>query len=107
MDSGRLYTSSRSCRSRSARPKESGHTVARRGPLLRGVDDQHVAGLGRDVMRAVGNPAPEPKDASYNHSKWLAGLPDFARDVGPPAKARRSRSRKAVAALGRDAVDGE
>jgi hypothetical protein len=34
--------------------------VMRRGPLLPGVDDDHVLSLGRELMRAVGNPEPEP-----------------------------------------------
>lgn len=33
----------------------------RRGPLLPGVDLGHVASLSRELMRAVGNPEPEPE----------------------------------------------
>jgi hypothetical protein len=40
--------------------KESGHIAMRRGPILPGVGDEHVASLGREMMRAVGNIAPEP-----------------------------------------------
>jgi hypothetical protein len=32
----------------------------RRGPIRPGVDDEHVASLGRELMRAVGNPEAEP-----------------------------------------------
>lgn len=42
------------------RRKDSRCIIMRRGPLLPGVDDGHVAGLGRELMRAVGNPEPEP-----------------------------------------------
>jgi hypothetical protein len=34
--------------------------VMRRGPIRPGVDDEHVASLGRELMRAVGNPEAEP-----------------------------------------------
>lgn len=34
--------------------------VMRRGPVLAGVDDEHVASLGRELMRALGHLAPEP-----------------------------------------------
>ena len=34
--------------------------VMRRGPVLPGVDDEHVASLGRELMRALGHLAPEP-----------------------------------------------
>jgi hypothetical protein len=42
------------------RRRESGYIVMGRGPVLPGVEDDHVAGLGREFMRAVGNLAPEP-----------------------------------------------
>lgn len=32
----------------------------RRGPMLLGVTDDQVASLGRELMRAIGNPAGEP-----------------------------------------------
>lgn len=38
----------------------SGPIVMRRGPVLAGVADEHVASLSRELMRAVGNPASEP-----------------------------------------------
>jgi hypothetical protein len=34
--------------------------VMRRGPVLPGVDEEHVASLGRELMRALGNFATEP-----------------------------------------------
>jgi Putative DNA-binding domain len=43
------------------RRKGTGCILMRRGPLLAGVDDEHVASLGRELMRAVGNPDPEPE----------------------------------------------
>jgi hypothetical protein len=42
------------------RRKETDTIVMRRGPVLPGVDDEHVASLDRELMRAVGNLAPEP-----------------------------------------------
>ena len=39
---------------------DDGDIVMRRGPLLPGVDEQHVASLGRELMRSVGNPGAEP-----------------------------------------------
>jgi hypothetical protein len=42
------------------RRKQKDFVVMRRGPLLPGVDDEHVASLGRELMRAVGNADPEP-----------------------------------------------
>ena len=32
----------------------------RRGPLLAGVDDDHLASLGRELLRSVGVHTPEP-----------------------------------------------
>jgi hypothetical protein len=32
----------------------------RRGPLLAGVDDDHLASLGRELLRSVGSPTPAP-----------------------------------------------
>jgi hypothetical protein len=34
--------------------------VMRRGPMRPGVADEHAKSLGRELMRAVGNPAAEP-----------------------------------------------
>ncbi|HLM31211.1 MAG TPA: hypothetical protein VK326_06070, partial [Solirubrobacterales bacterium] len=42
------------------RRRDTGHIIMRRGPLIIPVDDEHVASLGRELMRAVGNPVPEP-----------------------------------------------
>jgi hypothetical protein len=42
------------------RRKERVAIVMRRGPVLPGVDDEHVASLGRELMRALGHLAPEP-----------------------------------------------
>ncbi|MET0510153.1 MAG: hypothetical protein ABW135_00500 [Thermoleophilaceae bacterium] len=42
------------------RREQPGQTVMRRGPLLPGVDEQHVASIGRELSRAVGNQIPEP-----------------------------------------------
>lgn len=42
------------------RRKDTGHIVMRRGPLLPGVDDDLVDGLGRELLRAVGGIAEEP-----------------------------------------------
>ncbi len=41
------------------RRKDQGYIIMQRGPLLPGIDDDHVASLGRE-LRAVGNIAPEP-----------------------------------------------
>ena len=57
---GDIYVTVRVVGGHFPRRKESGHIVMRRGPLLPGVDDDHVASLGRELMRAVGNLAPEP-----------------------------------------------
>jgi hypothetical protein len=42
------------------RRRDDRYIVMRRGPMLPGVDDRQVASLGRELMRAVGNPAEEP-----------------------------------------------
>ena len=42
------------------RRTETGPIVMRRGPMVLGVTDDHVASLGRELMRALGNPASEP-----------------------------------------------
>jgi Putative DNA-binding domain len=42
------------------RRKDPVTIIMRRGPVLPGVDDEHVASLGRELMRALGNLAPEP-----------------------------------------------
>jgi Putative DNA-binding domain len=42
------------------RRKDPVTIVMRRGPVLPGVDDEHVASLGRELMRALGNLAQEP-----------------------------------------------
>jgi hypothetical protein len=57
---GDIYVTVRVAGGRFPRRKEAGHIVMRRGPLLPGVDDEHVASLGRELMRAVGNLAAEP-----------------------------------------------
>lgn len=54
------YVTVRVAGGRFPRRNESGHIVMRRGPLLPGVDEEHVASLGRELMRAVGNLATEP-----------------------------------------------
>lgn len=38
----------------------NGHIAMRRGPVLPGIDNELVASLSRELMRAVGNPGPEP-----------------------------------------------
>jgi hypothetical protein len=42
------------------RRRDAGHIVMRRGPLVLPVNDEQIASLGRELMRAVGNPEPEP-----------------------------------------------
>lgn len=42
------------------RRRDPGSIVMRRGPLSPGVSDDFVASFGRELMRAVGNPEPEP-----------------------------------------------
>ena len=42
------------------RRKDDGYIVIRRGPMLPGVDDEQIASMGRELMRAVGNFAEEP-----------------------------------------------
>ena len=42
------------------RRSDSGPVVMRRGPLALGVPDDQVSSLGRELMRALGNPSPEP-----------------------------------------------
>jgi hypothetical protein len=37
--------------------------LLRRGPVLPGVDDELVASLSRELMRAMGNPEPEPEES--------------------------------------------
>jgi hypothetical protein len=44
------------------RRTDAGHIVMRRGPVLPGVDEELVASLSRELMRAVGNPDPEPAE---------------------------------------------
>jgi hypothetical protein len=41
--------------------ENDGPVFMRRGPLLPGVETQHVASFGRELMRAAGNPEPEPQ----------------------------------------------
>ncbi|MET0600924.1 MAG: RNA-binding domain-containing protein [Baekduia sp.] len=41
--------------------RNPGRVVMRRGPVLPGVDDELVASLSRELMRAMGNPDPEPE----------------------------------------------
>jgi Putative DNA-binding domain len=43
-----------------ARRVGTGSIVMRRGPLVFGAEDAHIASLGRELMRAVGQPDPEP-----------------------------------------------
>ena len=57
---GDIYTTALVAGGRFPRRKDDGWIVMRRGPLLPGVDDEHVAGLGRELMRALGSPEPEP-----------------------------------------------
>ena len=42
------------------RRKDAGYIVMRRGPVLPGVDDDHVASLGRELKRALGYSEAEP-----------------------------------------------
>jgi hypothetical protein len=42
------------------RRTDTGYIVMRRGPVLPGVDQELVESLSRELMRAVGNPDPEP-----------------------------------------------
>jgi hypothetical protein len=42
------------------RRRDPGHITIRRGPLVLGSHDEHSASLGRELMRAVGHPDPEP-----------------------------------------------
>jgi hypothetical protein len=57
---GEFYVTVLAAGGRFPRHTDTGSIVIRRGPLLSGVDDERVATLSRELMRAVGNPEPEP-----------------------------------------------
>jgi Schlafen, AlbA_2 len=57
---GDVYLSVRLAGGSFPRRQERDRIVLRRGPLLPGVDDEHVASLGRELMRALGSSQPEP-----------------------------------------------
>jgi hypothetical protein len=46
------------------RRRSTGHIVMRRGPLLPGVEPDHVASLGREMLRAVGSIGNEPEESA-------------------------------------------
>ncbi len=57
---GDVYVSVQLSGGRFPRRREQGRIAMRRGPMLPGVSDEHVASLGRELMRAIGNQEPEP-----------------------------------------------